>query len=126
MSHTGVEKAAGHPVPVSAGTGPRQPGGRLARWAVGLSLVSGATIAAAIATFGIAYAAGGSSKVEDNWVAYLVTSLALAGLVCSLAAFALAVVAKVRQERWAVLWLPLSLLPAAVLFVVLGELFWWE
>ena len=126
MSDAAVEEAPGPPAPASAGTGSRQPHGRLARSAVGMSLVSGAAIAAAVATFGIAYAAGGSSAVEDNWVAYFVASLALAGLVCSLAAFALAVVAKVEQERWAVLWLPLSVFPAAVLFVVLGELFWWE
>lgn len=34
-----------------------------------------------------------------------------AGAVLSLAAFVTAVVAKVRHERWALLWLPLLLLP---------------
>jgi hypothetical protein len=35
-----------------------------------------------------------------------------AGAVLSLAAFVTAVVAKARHERWALLWLPLLLLPA--------------
>jgi hypothetical protein len=34
-----------------------------------------------------------------------------AGAVLSLAAFVTAVVAKVKHERWALLWLPLLLLP---------------
>jgi hypothetical protein len=50
----------------------------------------------------------------------------LGGLLASLAAFALAVVAKVKHERWALLWLPLSVLPALLAFVVLGEALWWE
>jgi hypothetical protein len=47
-------------------------------------------------------------------------------LAASLAAFALALAAKIKHERWALLWLPLSLFPAFLAFLVLGELFWWE
>jgi hypothetical protein len=36
------------------------------------------------------------------------------GMLVSLAAFAVAVVAKVKKERWALLWLPLLLFPALV------------
>jgi len=50
----------------------------------------------------------------------------LGGLLASLAAFALAVVAQVKHERWALLWLPLSVFPALLAFLVLGEAFWWE
>lgn len=41
-------------------------------------------------------------------------------------ASSIAIVARIRRERWALLWLPLSLFPALFLFVMLGEVFWWE
>jgi len=63
---------------------------------------------------------------EDNWVGLLATVSLLGGLPASLAAFVLAVVAKVKHERWALLWLPLSVFPALLAFLVLGEAFWWE
>lgn len=44
----------------------------------------------------------------------------------SLAAFVLAIVAKVRHEHWSLLWLPVAVFPAAVLFWALGEAFLWE
>jgi hypothetical protein len=44
----------------------------------------------------------------------------------SLAAFVLALIAKAMHERWALLWLPLCVFPAAALFLVLGEALWWE
>lgn len=50
----------------------------------------------------------------------------IGGLLASLTAFALAVVAKVKHERWTLLWFPLSVFPALFAFVVLGEVFWWE
>lgn len=101
-------------------------GGRLARWAVGLAMAATAAVAAAPASYAVAFATGGTDAVEDNWAAYLVGALLLGGLLVSLVAFALAVVAKVEHERWALLWLPLSVLPALVAFLVLGEAFWWE
>ena len=74
----------------------------------------------------IAYAIGGADAIEDNWVGLLAMIALLGGLLASLAAFALAVVATVRHERWALLWLPLSVLPGLLAFLVLGEAFWWE
>ena len=47
----------------------------------------------------------------------------LGGLAPSLGAFVLAVVAKVRQERSPLLWLPLALFPALLSGLVLLELF---
>jgi len=49
-----------------------------------------------------------------------------AGDLGALAAFVLAIVAKIRHERWTLLWLPLGVLPAVIVFLVLGEAFWWE
>jgi hypothetical protein len=109
---------------VAAGSGRRH--GRPARWAVGLSALSGVAIAASIAAFAIASAVGGTSAAEDNWVAYLVASMGFAGLIGSLTAFVLAIVAKVERERWELLWVPLCLFPVFFLLLVLGEAFWWE
>jgi len=117
------------PIPgqIPAATGYGQPHSRLARWAVGLSAASVATIATSIIVFAIAYGFGGWDAIEDNWVGFLVAVMALGpGLFGSLAAFALAIVAKIRRERWTLLWLPLCAFPAFLAFLVLGEAFWWE
>lgn len=76
--------------------------------------------------FAVADAVGGSDATSDNWVAVLVGVGLLAGLLASLAAFVLAAAAKIKHEPWLVLWLPLSMFPAALAFFVLGEVFWWE
>ncbi len=118
-----VASVPGH-VPASTGQGPH---GRLARWAVGLSAVCGLAVAMAIAIIAIAYAVGVESAVEDNWFGFLLVTMVLApGLLGSLLAFVLAIVARVRRERWTLLWLPLCVFPTVVLFLVLGEAFWWE
>jgi ABC-type Fe3+-siderophore transport system permease subunit len=118
-----VAPALGH-VPGSTGSG--EPHSRIARWAVGLSALFGVAIAAAIMTFAFAFAVGGETATEDNWVGYLVAGMAFTGLFGSLAAFLLAIIAKIRRERWVLLWLPLSLFPMLLLFLVLGEALWWE
>lgn len=111
-------------VPASSGQG--HPNGRLASRAVGLSAVSAAAFAGSIATTAIAYAAGRESAIEDNWLGVLLVTVASVGLLGSLAAFMLAIIARVRREPWVLLWLPLSVFPACVLFVAFGEAFWWE
>ena len=114
------------PGPAPTSVGPAHPHGHLARWAVRLAAAGAAAIAAACTTFAVAYAIGGSGATEDNWVGLLIMTLLFAGLLASLGGFALAVAAKVKHERWALLWLPLSVFPAAVAFLMLGEAFWWE
>ncbi|MDF2695590.1 MAG: hypothetical protein K0S65_3973 [Labilithrix sp.] len=70
-------------------------------------------IATSAVILAVAYAIGGSGATENNWVGFrrFLRSLAVA--------------ARVRQERWALLWLPPSMLPALLAFLVLGEAFWW-
>lgn len=102
------------------------PHSRLAGWAVGLAAAVAVAIATSFAIFAVAYAIGGSGAIEDNWVGFLFGVSLLGGLPASLAAFALAVVVRVKHERWAPLWLPLSVFPALLAFLVLGEVFWWE
>ena len=95
-------------------------------WAVGLAVAAAVAIATSFAILAVAYAIGGSGATEDNWVGVLVMVSLLGASLASLAAFALAIVAKVKHERWAPLWLPLSVFPALLAFVVLGEALWWE
>ena len=77
------------------------------------------------AIFGVTWAIGGEDAVSDTFVGYLAGFAAIGGLVAALAAFALAIVAKVEHERWA-LWLPLSVFPTLLAIVVLVEALWME
>jgi hypothetical protein len=88
--------------------------------------VFGGVFAASAATIAVLYAAGAESAIEDTWFGALLAILALFGVLGSLVAFVLALVAQIRHEHWAWLWLPLGVFPAMILFVVLGEAFWWE
>ena len=74
----------------------------------------------------MAYAVGGWATIEDTWVGFVGVGSLLGGLAASLLAFVLAVIAKMKGERWRLLWLPQLLFPAIAVFLVLGELFWWE
>ena len=100
--------------------------GRLARLGVVLAAFAAVAIAASFAVLGVGYAIGGSGAIEDNWVGYLAGFSLLGGLPASLAAFTLALAAKLKHERWPVLWFPLSLFPALVALLMLGEAFLWE
>ena len=73
---------------------------RLAWWAVARASAAAALVALAIPGLG-----GGG-----------------AGAVLSLAAFVTAVVAKVKHERWALLWLPLLLFPVLLASAPFGWL----
>jgi hypothetical protein len=106
--------------------GSRHAHSRLAWWGVVLAALVAVALATSFAILGVAYAIGGSGATEDNWVGYLVGISLLGGLPTSLAALALALVAKVKHERWSLLWFPLSLFPALAAFLILGEAFLWE
>lgn len=104
------------------------PGGHTptARWAVGLAAVVAVVVAVSYTIVAVAYAVGGDKAISDNWVGFLGAFAILGGLATSLVAFVLAIVAKVKHERWALLWLPLCLFPALLVVVVLAETFWLE
>lgn len=99
---------------------------RLARWAVGLAAAVAVVIVVSYAISAVAYAVGGSGAIEDTWVGYLGGGSLLGGLLASLVAFSLAIVAKVKHERWVLLWLPLSVFPVLLALVVLAEALWWD
>jgi hypothetical protein len=109
-------------VPISGGSAHS----RLTRWAVGLAAAVAVVIAVSYAILGVAYAVGGSDAIEDTWVGYLGGVSVVSGLLVSLVAFALAVVSKVKHERWTLLWLPLSVFPALLAIVTLAETLWME
>lgn len=98
----------------------------LARRAARLAAAATVAITTALGAFGIAYAIGGTEATSDNWVGILVVALLFGGLLASLAAFSLAALARIQREGWAQLWFPLSVFPALLAFLALGEAFWWE
>src|SRR4249920_3174942 len=93
----------------------------LTRLAFGLAAAAAVAIATGLVLFGFANAIGGPDATSDNWVGALVGVALFAGLLASLAGFGLAVVAKVKHEPWLVLWLSLSVFPAVLAFLLLGE-----
>ena len=74
----------------------------------------------------LAYASERESAVEDTWLGALLVIVPAVAIVGSLASFILAILAKVRHERWAWLWLPLGAFPAMVAFVAFAEAFLME
>ena len=105
---------------------PQRPSERRAGRAVVAAEVAAGMFVAAAALFGVAYVIGGSDATEDNWVAVCVGVVALGGALLSFGAFVVALAMKVRGATLRPMWLPLSVFPAAVAFLLLGELFWWE
>ena len=99
---------------------------QLARRAVGLAELVAVAVAVSYSILGVARAVGGSGAISDNWVGMLGAVALLGGLLASLAAFAMAVAARVKHEQWALLWLPLSLFPGLLVIVVLAETLWIE
>ena len=69
------------------------------------------------ALFGGAWAIGGEDAVSDNWVGMTVVVALFVGLVGSFLALVTALVAGLRHEAWARLWLPLATFPAVVLVI---------
>ena len=105
--------------PVSGHTPVHHP--RLAWWAVGTAITAVVMIALGLTVMGLV---GFNADDEDfdNWKGAVVTIGLFGGVVVSVVAFVLAVVEKVRHDRWALLWLPLLFGP---LFIITMPL-WFE
>lgn len=124
-----MEPTAGGDEPMTvAGTPERAPahganGGRhgtLGRWAVAFSALFGF----AVVVIAVGLAVGGDSFMDDNlW--FSGTAVAV-GFTAAVAACVAAMVAIARGERWRWLWVPICALPALLVFLALGEAFWWE
>lgn len=108
----------------SAISGPEHDG--IARWAIWVAAVVVVVVAVSYLIFGVTFAIGGDSAVSDTVVGYLAGGALLGGLVASLAAFVMAVVAAIRHQMRPLLWLPLALFPTFVVVVGLVEAFWME
>lgn len=91
-----------------------------------LAEASLAVLVLAAALFAVAWAIGGDDAVSDNWVGFSVVLGLFAGLAGSFVALVTAVVAGIRKEPWARLWLPLVTFPGVVLVVGLLETFVFE
>jgi hypothetical protein len=86
---------------------------RLSGWAVVTAAVAAVLVAVGLTTLGIV---GFDADDEDfdNWKGVVVSIGLFGGVVVSVTAFALAVVAKVRHERWVLLWFPLLFAPVLI------------
>ena len=85
-----------------------------------------AVLGVSYAIFGVAWAFGGEDAVSDTVVGALAGFALIGGLLASLVAFVMAVVAGVKYHGWALLWLPLGLFPALVAAVAVVEALWME
>ena len=93
----------------------------LAGLAVRLAVVAGVMYAVGLTVLGLV----GFDAVDEDfevWQLVVMTIGLFGGVLVSMAAFVTAVVAKVRQERWASLWLPLLLGPA----LIVSTMMWFE
>jgi hypothetical protein len=99
---------------------------RLGAWSVTLAALVALVVTVAYAIFGVVLVVSGEDAVSDTWVGYLAGIALISGLVVSLAAFAMAVVVKVRHGGRRLLWLPLVVFPVLLAAVVLVELLWME
>jgi hypothetical protein len=99
---------------------------RLARWAVRIAPVVAVALVVSFAIFAVAYGVGGWGAIDDTWVGLVVAVSLLGGLLARWSPSRSLSLPRVKHEPWAMLWLPLSLFPAILAFLMLGELFWWE
>ncbi|MEX2100526.1 MAG: hypothetical protein WEB19_03845 [Acidimicrobiia bacterium] len=98
----------------------------MAGWAIGTAGAVVAVLAVSYSIFGLTWAFGGEDAVSDTFVGYLAGFALLGGILASLVAFVMAVVARVKHQRLTLLWLPMVLFPALVIIVTLVETLWME
>lgn len=121
MSATRPSSRSGPP---SAGPAPGPTG--LTRWAVRLAVVVAAVLAVVYSIFGLTWAFGGEDAISDTFVGYLAGYSLVGGMAVALVAFVMAVVARAKHQRAALLWLPTALFPALIVILTLAEIVWME
>ncbi len=95
------------------------PGARAARW----SIVLGAVLFAVFAVLTVASLAGSAIADDGSWM-HLILGLALLIAVCiAMAAFVMAVSARVQKQTSMLLWLPLLALPGLVAYITFSNRF---
>ena len=95
----------------------------LARWAVRLAAGVVVVDVVAYSLLGVAYAVNGDAGISDNWVGMVGAVALLGGLAVSLAAFLMALAARLGHARHRLMWLPLAVFPALLVGTVLLEVF---
>ena len=94
-----------------------------ARVAVALAALVVVVVGISYTILFVALATGGDEAISDNRVGAQAGVSLLAGLAVSLVAMVLAIIARVRHDRWRLLWLPLSVFPTLLVLTVLAEIF---
>ena len=95
------------------------PGARAARW----SIILGAVLFAVFAALTVASYAGTPIAEDGPWM-NLILGLSLLIAVCvAMAAFGMAVTARVQKQTSVLLWLPLLALPGLVAYISLNSRF---
>lgn len=110
----------------STSAGPARVRTNAANWAIRIAWAVVTILAVAYAIFGVTWAVGGEDAVSDTFVGYLAGFALVGGILASLVAFAIAMIARAKHQRPALLWLPIALFPALVLLVILVEALWIE
>lgn len=93
---------------------------RLVRWAVRLAAGVVVAITVSYLVYGTVWATAGANAVIETAVEEQTYAVYLGGLVASVAAFALAIVSRVREHARKGLWLPLSVFPVLVALLVIA------
>lgn len=116
------------PLPTSPDptAGPRHASNGLGRLGVIVAEAVSVVLVVAYTIFFVALAVGGDAAISDTWVGYLAGVALVGGLFASFVAFTMAVVARIRREVTARLWLPLALFPVLLAVVLLAEVLWME
>jgi predicted phage tail protein len=95
------------------------PGARAARW----SIVLGAVLFAVFAALTVASLTGSAIADDGSWMHLILGLSLLLGVCVAMAAFGMAVTARVQKQTSVLLWLPLLALPGLVAYIALSSRF---
>ena len=95
------------------------PGARAARW----SIVIGAVLFGVFGALTVASLAGTPIADDGSWMNLILGLSLLIGVCIAMAAFGMAVTARVQKQTSVLLWLPLLALPGLVAYISLNSRF---